>query len=256
MSIKERIEKYESINIPSPDLRWFVIYVITNNVNNKQYVGQAISHLKVKNKYVPYGAEGRLKAHFREANSKKKHQCAYLNNAIREYGTENFTVHTIFNCSKKKIDELEIQSIQEYNSMYPNGYNIMRGGRKIEGYIEKDVSIPRKSPSLEHRLEMSERTRAFMRNKKMNQCIDHFRTIKLEQMKFYLKQGRDKDGYECYMLDFKRGNKPIRAIFGGQHITLEVSLTKCNEFYNELKQNLAKHLDAGKSLESENTTQH
>jgi len=254
LSIKERIEKYESINIPHPDLRWFDVYVITNNINNKQYVGQAISHLKVKNKYKPYGAEGRLKAHFREANSNKKHQCAYLNNAIREYGKENFTVHVIFNCSKKKIDELEIQSIQEYGTMYPNGYNIMRGGRKIEGYIEKDSSIPRKSPSLEHRLEMSARTRAFIRNKKMNQCLDYFRTIKLEKIDSYLKQGRDNDGYDCYMLSFKGGKIPIRAIFGGQHITLEESLTMCKEFYSELNKNLAKHLDAGKSLESESTT--
>ncbi len=248
LTVTERFNKYSSINITDPELRWYVVYVITNNVNNKQYVGQAVSHIKCKNKYIPYGAEGRLKAHFLEANSNKEHQCTALNNAIREHGKENFTVDPIYNCSKKKIDELEIKAIQDYNSMFPNGYNIMRGGRKIEGYIEKDASIPRKSPSLEHRLEMAERTRAFMRNKKMNQCLEYFKTTKLLVIQSYLKQGKDKDGFDCYMLNFRGGESPIRAIFGGQHISLENSLKKCNEFYAELKEKLAKHLDAGNSL--------
>lgn len=258
MSISERMEKYASVTIEDPELRWFSVYVITNELNGKNYVGQAISHIKTKDKYKPYGSEGRLLAHFREANSNKEHQCTYLNNAIREYGPENFSVHTIYNCSKKKIDELEIKAIQDYDSMYPNGYNIMRGGRKIEGYIEKDVSIPRKSPSLEHKKEMSERTRKLMTDKKMQLCMSHFidNDIKLKKFDEYIKKGKDYDSYECYMLQFTKGKRPFRAIFGGQYITLTESFNKCKEFYNELKENLAKHLDAGNALESEDTTQY
>lgn len=257
-TLAEKIEKYESINIEEPELRWFTIYVITNNVDGKQYVGQAISHIKIKNKYKPYGPEGRLIAHFREANSNKEHQCTYLNNAIREHGEENFTVETIYKCSKKRVDELEIKAIQDYDSMFPNGYNIMRGGRKIEGYIEKDVSIPRKSPSLEHRLQMAERTRKLMTDKKMELCITYFidNNITLKGFNAYIKKGKDYDSIECYMLQFNNDKRPLRAIFGGQHTTLDESLNRCKDFYDELKENLAKHLVAGNALESEDTTQH
>ena len=60
------------------------IYVITNLITKKQYVGQTVSHRKNRNKYRPFGFEGRFKDHISEAlcNTKKK-QCNYLNNSIR-----------------------------------------------------------------------------------------------------------------------------------------------------------------------------
>jgi group I intron endonuclease len=235
------------IKLDTPEDRWYVIYVITNNVDNKQYVGQAVSHIKIKEKYIPYGAEGRLLAHFREANSKKVHQCAYLNNAIRDHGKENFTVKTLVECEKEQVDELEIKYIQEFNSMFPHGYNIMRGGRKIDGYIEKG-NVPRKSPELHHKLEMAERTRNYRKKQKMEACLEYFKSGNiLFSFERYIEKTIDKDGYECWMLSFLTGKKPLRAIFGGKHITLDESYIKCREFYDELEEILAKHLDAGNS---------
>jgi hypothetical protein len=243
--IKER-NALRNVKLDKPDKRWYVIYVITNNIDEKKYIGQAISHIKIKEKYLPYAAEGRLIAHFREANSNKIHQCAYLNNAIRQHGKENFTVKTIVECEKHEVDALEIKYIQQYNSMFPNGYNIMRGGRKIDGYLEKG-NVPRKTVSIEHRLEMAERTRNYRRKQKMEACLEHFKDDIFFSFERYIEKTIDKDGYECWMLSFVRGNKPLRAIFGGQHITLDESYIKCREFYDELEENLAKHLDAGNS---------
>jgi hypothetical protein len=251
----EHCNKYRSISITQENLRWYMIYVITNTVNNKKYIGQAVSHLKIRNKYKPYGSTGRLASHFREAFSKKEHQCTYLNNAIRDSGKDKFIVETLIECTKEDVDRLEIQYIKQYNSMFPEGYNIMQGGRKIEGYIEKGTSVPRKLPCLKHKLEMSQRTREYNRKKRMDQCLKYFKYNILLGFNKYICKGKDFDGYECYMLNFKKEKPAIRAIFGGQHIKLEESYNKCIEFYKELKENLAKRLDAGNSSESDSTTE-
>ena len=106
------------------------IYLITNTQTNKKYVGQTVSHRKNRNKYRPFGFEGRFKDHISEAlcNTKKK-QCNYLNNSIRQYGKEAFKVELITECSKSELDTMEEMYIKEYNTLYPNGYNLTIGGK-------------------------------------------------------------------------------------------------------------------------------
>jgi hypothetical protein len=106
------------------------IYKITNIICNKSYIGQAVSHRKNKNKYIPFGYIGRFNDHISEAicNTKAK-QCSYLNNAIRIYGKEAFTVNLIVECEKTQMDDLEKKYIIEYNTLYPNGYNLTNGGK-------------------------------------------------------------------------------------------------------------------------------
>lgn len=106
------------------------IYVIENKVNGKQYVGQVVTHRKNKGKYRPFGYEGRFRDHISEAlcNTKKK-QCRYLNNAIRSYGKDSFEVKLLLECKREKLDEYEQQYIEELHTLYPNGYNLTRGGK-------------------------------------------------------------------------------------------------------------------------------
>lgn len=106
------------------------IYVITNIVNNKQYVGQVRSHRLNSGLYKPFGSTRRLADHQSEArNNTKKKQCTYLNNAIRKHGEDNFHVEIITRCDLSEIDDLETHYIKEYNTMFPNGYNLTTGGR-------------------------------------------------------------------------------------------------------------------------------
>lgn len=72
------------------------IYIMTNQKNGKQYVGQVRSHRLNCAYYKPFGYKRRLADHTSEAmcNTKKK-QCGYLNNAIRKHGPENFTVELL-----------------------------------------------------------------------------------------------------------------------------------------------------------------
>jgi hypothetical protein len=105
------------------------IYKITNTTNGKCYIGQTRSHRLNHNKYRPFGYLGRFKDHIHEANSSKKNQCRYLNSSIVKYGSECFTCELIHTCSLDELDIQEQQFIIQYNSKYPNGYNLTNGGK-------------------------------------------------------------------------------------------------------------------------------
>ena len=62
------------LELSDKNKRFGLIYCITNEVNNKQYIGQTVSHRKNKGKYRPFGIDGRLNDHISEAicNTKKK----------------------------------------------------------------------------------------------------------------------------------------------------------------------------------------
>jgi hypothetical protein len=133
------------------------IYLITNIQLNKHYVGQTLSHRKNRNKYRPFGYIGRFNDHISEAlcNTKKK-QCTYLNNAIRLYGKESFTVRLITTCSREELDSYEKKYITEYDSLYPNGYNLTRGGKVFREMIPSieptcPVITPKKRGGCTHR---------------------------------------------------------------------------------------------------------
>ena len=52
----------------------------------------------------------------------------YIDNAIKEFGKENFIIETIEECEDDVADDREIYWIQYYDS-YHNGYNYTLGGR-------------------------------------------------------------------------------------------------------------------------------
>ena len=90
-----------------------IIYKIQNNINNKCYIGQTIRTL-----------DKRWKEH-----CNKLSECFALNNAIKKYSPENFTIINIQSASDDLLDDLEKKYIIEYNSLSPNGYNLESGGK-------------------------------------------------------------------------------------------------------------------------------
>lgn len=95
------------------------IYKITNKINKKSYIGQSINIQK------------RVHQHFWKAKCKK--DVSYnsaLHNAIRKYGQINFQIEILQECSVENIDEKEKYYIKYYNTLVPNGYNILSGGQK------------------------------------------------------------------------------------------------------------------------------
>jgi group I intron endonuclease len=92
-----------------------VIYVITDNTNGKQYVGQTI-----------HSAELRFAQHCKPSET----NCRLLNRAISAHGKENFFVSVLEELnSADKLDEREIYWISKLNTLSPNGYNLEGGGQ-------------------------------------------------------------------------------------------------------------------------------
>jgi group I intron endonuclease len=104
----------------------YLIYKITNKVNNKIYIGKTKKYYKEKY----FGIEGRFSNHLVCANSKSKcNDCPRLYNAIRKYGKDNFTIELLEETSKELINQREIYYINTLKSFDSKvGYNIALGG--------------------------------------------------------------------------------------------------------------------------------
>lgn len=83
------------------------IYLVTNKINGKQYVGQTIT------KYSKLGHGHAIK------------------NAYKKYGRKNFTYETIVSdiSCEMFLDYAEKFWIEKLNTLVPNGYNLEYGGR-------------------------------------------------------------------------------------------------------------------------------
>ena len=101
------------------------IYKITNNVNNKIYIGQTKNTI-----------EQRFKGHIKQAKANKKSDHSILHEAIRKYGELNFYVEEIdFANTKNELDEKEKYWIKNLNAQNSKiGYNIMPGGEGVDFY--------------------------------------------------------------------------------------------------------------------------
>ena len=114
------------------------IYKITNIVNQKVYIGQAVSHILKNNKLVPHGTYGRFKKHIQEAlgNNLTKYNCRNLNNAIKKYGENNFNLQLLQNCNLADANRIESEEIIKHNSLAPIGYNLTTGCKSFCPSIE------------------------------------------------------------------------------------------------------------------------
>lgn len=92
------------------------IYKITNEINNKIYIGQTI-----------VSVEERWYKHKWNALNLQKYA---LHQAMHKYGIENFKIEILTETnSKEDLDRLEKKYIKEYNSFVnQNGYNMTDGG--------------------------------------------------------------------------------------------------------------------------------
>ena len=88
------------------------IYMVTNTVNGKKYIGQTSRDV-----------ERRKKEHLRGDGNQP------LADAFKKYGEEKFTFEILHDgIIPEMLDNFEIQAIVEYNTLAPNGYNLQYGG--------------------------------------------------------------------------------------------------------------------------------
>jgi group I intron endonuclease len=101
------------------------VYLITNKVNGKQYVGQTVKRL---------------------SSRWSEHKCSDTNTrisrTIRKHGAENFTIETLHTCeTKEEMDFVEMFYIALLNTKTLNGYNITDGGEGTHGMYPSPETV-------------------------------------------------------------------------------------------------------------------
>lgn len=115
------------------------IYLITNLIDNKKYVGQASN---VEERW------------YRHSVDYKRLKSRYLYRAMNKHGIENFIFEIIeSNISIDLISEREIFWIEKMSTKAPNGYNMTSGGEGSHNRIlteesRKKISISLKGTTL------------------------------------------------------------------------------------------------------------
>lgn len=100
------------------------IYLITNKVNGKKYIGQSVN------------IERRFSEHLRSGQPEKySHKNERdintpIHTAMQKYGVQNFSLTILEECEKNQLDEKEKYWISYYKSNEKQfGYNILLGGQ-------------------------------------------------------------------------------------------------------------------------------
>jgi group I intron endonuclease len=112
-----------------------VIYVIENLENGKKYIGQT-TRLD-------------LAERFREhCGNSTTSVCPKLRNAIKKYGKDCFIIEPLWTsetCNQHELDTKEMELIEQYNTLNPNGYNLTKGGMGGRHSDETKLLISEKS---------------------------------------------------------------------------------------------------------------
>ena len=111
------------------------VYKITNNINGKAYIGQTINSV-----------QERFRTH---CGAYSEGECPAIWSAIQNYGKDNFTIELLWSepgCDKNRLDSKEIEMISTYNTIVPNGYNLMEGGcgSRHNEESKKKISVAKK----------------------------------------------------------------------------------------------------------------
>lgn len=103
------------------------IYKITNNINQKIYIGKTLNSI-----------EDRWKEHLKDY---KKERCEKrpLYDAMNKYGLENFSIEQIEECDSEIVNDRETYWIEYYGS-FKYGYNATKGGDG-KSYLDYDLVI-------------------------------------------------------------------------------------------------------------------
>lgn len=101
--------------------------MITNKINNKKYIGQTINTIQRR---------------WSEHNSPSSDYCRILKRALNKYGKDNFTIEEIARASSiEELNYLEEKFIKEHNTLNPNGYNLLAGGRNKKHHPETRIKM-------------------------------------------------------------------------------------------------------------------
>jgi len=126
-------------NMSEPDEKYGCIYLITNLVNGKMYVGQ----------YVEPTPDKRWKKHIQSA---KRGDGYILHDAINKYGSDNFTIEALCICKHEALGNMEAYYAEQYGTYtwdHVPGYNMVWCGDQprlgMSNSLEAREKISRKN---------------------------------------------------------------------------------------------------------------
>lgn len=103
------------------------IYIITNDINNKVYIGQTIQTV-----------EHRWSGHL-YCSKCAKYCNTKIDEAIGRIGEEHFRYKVLCECyTQEELDNAERHYIEQYNSII-NGYNVSKGGKGYHSKLYKYI---------------------------------------------------------------------------------------------------------------------
>lgn len=142
------------------DERLVDIYIITNMINGKQYVGQSVC-----------GYKERFRTHCFLEKGYKQTIPTNVDRAIKKYGSNNFKVELLEQVAFKDRNEKEKYYIAKYDT-YNNGYNATVGG-DYNPMWDKDIRKRHKEKctSEEHRQKQREAAIELFKNEEVHKKI-------------------------------------------------------------------------------------
>lgn len=96
------------------------IYLRTNLVNGKQYVGQTVDFKSRESDW---------------KNMNQPYAGSLINNARKKYGVDNFQTEILIECdTQEELNYWEMYYIKKMNTKRPFGYNLTNGGDGTSGF--------------------------------------------------------------------------------------------------------------------------
>ncbi len=181
------------------------IYLITNTVNRKRYVGQTQRE----------DIEKRWKEH-KTCSKFSIGRCLLA--AYNKYGIEHFKFQIICICFDDACNLLEVEYIKKFNTLVPNGYNLKEGGlssrchpdtKKLLSQVLKGrVTCPR-TPEIQAKMTATLHSRP---NPNLGKLITDDRRDKLSKS---MKKVWDKRREDGTLDKYKKNNTTLFGMKGG-----------------------------------------
>lgn len=127
-----------------------IIYLITNSINDKKYVGQTTQLI-----------EERWDRHIKDSYDRAKKKQMPILHAIKKYGKDKFKIVKLCEChSLNELNEKEKYYANLHNSFSPNGYNLKAGdglgSMSEETKMKISKALKGRKFSEEHKKKLSE----------------------------------------------------------------------------------------------------
>jgi group I intron endonuclease len=151
-----------------------LVYLATNLVNGKKYIGYTTKTLKK-----------RINVHIYKSKCKSnKHYFYLFKEALRKHGAENFKWEILEECStKEECCKKEIFYISKHNTISPNGYNLTEGGN---GGLQSEETRLKISESVKKYFENNRESNSFIKATKEDRSNWAKKSWEIKKKKGYI----------------------------------------------------------------------